>query len=97
VKREGGINRTFHGGRSIFVCEAPKQMLGQQTGELIPGVKIVEPRLCMPLQWRRTHQCGYRAVTVIDRSFSFFVKVSVPPEYRGSVSTDQLVATGMRL
>ena len=79
------------------MCEASKRMLGQQTGELILGVKIVGPRLCMLLQWRQTHQGGYRAVTVIDRPFSFFVKVSVPPEYRGSVSKDQLVATGMWL
>jgi predicted peroxiredoxin len=35
------IDRTLAMGIPIFVCEASKQMLGWQTVELIPGVKIV--------------------------------------------------------
>jgi len=35
------IDRTLALGIPIFVCEASKQMLGWQTVELIPGVKIV--------------------------------------------------------
>jgi predicted peroxiredoxin len=35
------IDRTLDMGIPIYVCEASKQMLGWQTVELIPGVKIV--------------------------------------------------------
>ena len=35
------IDRTLNMGIPILVCEASKQMLGWQTVELIPGVKIV--------------------------------------------------------
>jgi predicted peroxiredoxin len=35
------IDRTLNMGIPILVCEASKQMLGWETVELIPGVKIV--------------------------------------------------------
>ncbi len=35
------IDRTLQMGIDILVCEASKQMLGWETVELIPGVKIV--------------------------------------------------------
>ena len=35
------IKKTIDMGIEIYVCEASKQMLGQQKVELIPGVKIV--------------------------------------------------------
>jgi predicted peroxiredoxin len=35
------IDRTLQLGIEILVCEASKQMLGWETVELIPGVKIV--------------------------------------------------------
>ena len=35
------IDRTLNMGIPIFVCEASMQMLGWETVELIPGVKIV--------------------------------------------------------
>ena len=35
------IDKTLNMGIEIFVCEASKQMLGWETVELIPGVKIV--------------------------------------------------------
>ncbi len=35
------IDRTLQMGIEILVCEASKQMLGWETVELIPGVKIV--------------------------------------------------------
>ena len=38
---KGMIDRTLQMGIEILVCEASKQMLGWETVELIPGVKIV--------------------------------------------------------
>lgn len=35
------INKTLEMGIPIYVCEASKQMLGWETVELLPGVKIV--------------------------------------------------------
>lgn len=35
------INQTLEMGIPIYVCEASKQMLGWETVELLPGVKIV--------------------------------------------------------
>ncbi len=35
------IDKTLNMGIEIFVCEASKQMLGWETVDLIPGVKIV--------------------------------------------------------
>jgi predicted peroxiredoxin len=35
------LNKTINMGIEVYVCEASKQMLGWETVDLIPGVKIV--------------------------------------------------------